>query len=365
MRRILVIEDELAVRTNVMKMLRFENFEIIEAENGEIGLKLAEATLPDLILCDIMMPGLDGYEVRERLCKNPGTAIIPFIFLTAKADRSDVRRGMVSGADDYLTKPFTRSELLEAVSAQLEKRATISSGFQEKLNILLKSITESVPDSLLKPMSQIQDVLQTLNQNYTSLEQSKVVSMTEEAYASSIRLERLIQNFLFYALLENTAKNPEIVGWLKHYRTTSTKQLIEDLARIVAREYGREKDLSLKLNESEVPILAANLAKIVEELLNNAFKFSPPHTPIHIETTVSPDQFDLWITNMGKGLTFEEIENLRVNVSFEERLHQTDISGLGIALAKRLTELYGGALTLVSLPHQKTTVRVSLPLSNR
>ncbi|WP_404786807.1 response regulator [Altericista sp. CCNU0014] len=365
MDRILVIEDELAVRSNIMKMLRFENFEIIGAENGEVGLKLADEQLPELILCDIMMPGLDGYEVRRRLCENSATAIIPFIFLTAKADRADVRRGMVSGADDYLTKPFTRTELLEAISARLDKRATIGSQFQEKLNLLLKGITESVPTSLLQPINQIQDVLKTLNQDYANLDLPTVTAMTDEAYASSIRLERLLQNFLFYALLENTSKNLEIVDWLKHYRTNSTEQLIEDLSKIVARAYGREKDLSLQLNESEVPILAANLAKIVEELLDNAFKFSFSNTPIYVETAVSHDQFNLWITNTGQGLTVEEIENLKVDMPFEQRLHRTDSLGLGIALAKRLTELYGGVLTLVSVPNQETTVCVSFPISNR
>ncbi len=361
MYQILIIEDELAVRSNIVKMLQFENYEVIGAENGEIGLRLAEERSPDLILCDIMMPELDGYEVRSRLCQNPATAIIPFIFLTAKADRADVRHGMELGADDYLTKPFTRDELMGAVSARLDKKATIDNQFQEKLNILLKSITESVPTSLLTPMNQIQNVLRTINQNYSCLDQSEVLAMTQEAYASSIRLKRLLQDFLFYALLENTSKNPETLSLLGYYRTNSTKQLIIDLASIVARDYERSEDLHLQLDEFEAPILAANFAKIVEELLDNAFKFSPTHTPVHVETSLSPDNFNLWIVNMGQGLTPEEIENLSADMPFEQRLHTTDELGLGIALARRLTKLYGGELTILSEPNQKTTVCVSLP----
>jgi DNA-binding response OmpR family regulator len=154
MYRILVIEDELAVRANIIKILSFENYNVIGAENGEIGLRLAVEKSPDLILCDVMMPEVDGYEVRDRLFQNSDTATIPFIFLTAKTDRADVRHAMELGADDYLTKPFTRDELLGAVSAQLAKKAAANALIQERIDKLLNSITESVPDSLLIPMNE-------------------------------------------------------------------------------------------------------------------------------------------------------------------------------------------------------------------
>ncbi|NES97097.1 MAG: response regulator, partial [Desertifilum sp. SIO1I2] len=112
MKKILVIEDEPTVRANLLKLLDLEGYQSLEASDGHTGIQLAEQHQPDLILCDIMMPELDGYAVLEALRQNPVTAMIPFIFLTAKAERNDWRQGMEKGADDYLTKPFTRSELL-------------------------------------------------------------------------------------------------------------------------------------------------------------------------------------------------------------------------------------------------------------
>lgn len=125
MPKILIIEDEESVRENILDLLEAEDFETIAAANGKIGLDLAISEVPDLILCDMMMPEIDGYQVLTALRQEPITATIPFIFLTAKSAKSDFRRGMDLGADDYITKPFTRAELLSAIMNRLEKYATL------------------------------------------------------------------------------------------------------------------------------------------------------------------------------------------------------------------------------------------------
>lgn len=122
---ILIIEDEEAVRENILDLLEAEEFETLAAANGRIGVHLAISEVPDLILCDMMMPEIDGYGVLTALRQDPSTATIPFIFLTAKSAKSDFRQGMDMGADDYITKPFTRSELLSAIMNRLEKHATL------------------------------------------------------------------------------------------------------------------------------------------------------------------------------------------------------------------------------------------------
>ncbi|TVP62533.1 MAG: EAL domain-containing protein [Nodularia sp. (in: Bacteria)] len=123
--KILVIEDEESVRENILDLLESENFETITAANGTIGIYLAISAVPDLILCDMMMPEIDGYGVLKALRQEPLTVTIPFIFLTAKSAKADFRQGMNMGADDYLTKPFTRAELLSAINNRLERQATL------------------------------------------------------------------------------------------------------------------------------------------------------------------------------------------------------------------------------------------------
>ena len=125
MEKILVIEDEDSVRETLLELLEAEEFEAVGAENGCIGLQIAQNQLPDLILCDIMMPELDGYGVLRAVRQNPATAAIPFIFLSAKADKTDLSQGIGLGANDYLTKPCPISVLLSAIAAQLEKRAAV------------------------------------------------------------------------------------------------------------------------------------------------------------------------------------------------------------------------------------------------
>src|SRR5688500_9765919 len=123
MKKVLLIEDNPEVRENTSEILSLANYNVISAENGKMGVELAQKEKPDLIICDIMMPELDGYGVLHILSKNEQTANIPFIFLTAKTEKTDIRKGMNLGADDYLTKPFDDTELLNAIEARLRKNA--------------------------------------------------------------------------------------------------------------------------------------------------------------------------------------------------------------------------------------------------
>jgi diguanylate cyclase len=123
MHKILVIEDESHIREIIVEILEAEDFAVVEANNGQVGVTLAVQELPDLIICDVMMPALDGYGTIAQLRNDPTTQHIPVIFLTAKATKGDMRQGMNLGADDYLTKPFTRDELMDAVNARLARVA--------------------------------------------------------------------------------------------------------------------------------------------------------------------------------------------------------------------------------------------------
>ena len=123
MKKILVIEDEPQTRENLVTILEMEGFDALIAPDGREGVEMARCHCPDLILCDVMMPQLDGYGVLQALREDPGTVTIPFIFLTAKGEKADVRSGMNLGADDYLTKPVAKADLLEAIRSRLERAA--------------------------------------------------------------------------------------------------------------------------------------------------------------------------------------------------------------------------------------------------
>jgi CRP-like cAMP-binding protein/CheY-like chemotaxis protein len=146
-KKILLIEDNLEVRENTSEILDLAGYEVISAPNGKVGVELAQKETPDLIICDIMMPELDGYGVLHILNKKSETAGIPFIFLTAKTEKTDIRKGMNLGADDYLTKPFDDTDLLNAIEARLRKAA------------MQQELYESTPEGLDSFISDAKKVL--------------------------------------------------------------------------------------------------------------------------------------------------------------------------------------------------------------
>ncbi|MBV8886051.1 MAG: response regulator [Chroococcidiopsidaceae cyanobacterium CP_BM_RX_35] len=170
-KKILVIEDEARTRHLYLKCLEAEGFCAIGAENGLIGIHRAQEQLPDLVVCDIVMPKLDGYGVLSELRQNPSSAIIPFIFLTAKVSKAERRQGMKLGADDYISKPCTVEELLGAITAQLQKQAAIkqwyAANFQKSQ--LPSADTEAslaTPQSIFPSISQLSEVFNFIEANY-------------------------------------------------------------------------------------------------------------------------------------------------------------------------------------------------------
>jgi DNA-binding NarL/FixJ family response regulator len=154
MKKVLVIEDEPEMRRNLLTILKLEKFHALGAENGKVGLRLAKAEQPDLVLCDVMMPELDGYGVLQALRQDPATVTTPFIFLTARGEKVDQRSGMDLGADDYLTKPVARADLLSAIQARLRRaeqhaQQEFKPNFSSYEPLLKLGLTPRVAEALL------------------------------------------------------------------------------------------------------------------------------------------------------------------------------------------------------------------------
>ncbi|MDF2432224.1 MAG: hypothetical protein JWP44_1855 [Mucilaginibacter sp.] len=142
-KKVLIIEDNVDIRENIVEILELAGYTVFSADNGKVGVELALKNIPDIILCDIMMPELDGYGVLYMLNKHTETAAIPFVFLTAKAERIDLRKGMEMGADDYLTKPFDDMELLNAIESRLKKKDTQLNFYSKSLGQLSALVSKS------------------------------------------------------------------------------------------------------------------------------------------------------------------------------------------------------------------------------
>lgn len=201
--KILVIEDDLEIRTNLLELLTLEGYSVVSAEDGMTGLLGALEQKPDLILCDVMMPELNGYDVLEAVRQEPEIATVPFIFLTALADKADIRQGMNLGADDYLTKPFTRTEVLEAINIRLARQAAASrqAQMQQRQPHLQEFLTEAQQELLSDLREQFKENIaklgiatQILKQMEDSENRERSLALLQSVCAAEIKLLNRLPN---------------------------------------------------------------------------------------------------------------------------------------------------------------------------
>ncbi len=349
MKRILVIEDESGIRENIKEILSLENFYVIIAPNGAVGVELAKEEHPDLILSDIRMPELDGFGVLKALHQNSLTSNIPIIFLSAKASHDDLRQGMELGADDYLTKPFTASELLKAIAARFEKQEAINRESAAKLADLQHNIARSLPHEMRTSLNGILGMSELLLMDYASFSPEEVIESIRGINDCGQTLHRLVQNVLLLFELDSIAISFQ-AGKNNPDRTT-VKNIVGSVAQCCAEKVNRGNDLELDLEDAIVNISPEYLAKAVEEIVSNAFKFSQAGTAVRLFSKVDEQFFKLYISDRGRGLTTEQIANIGAYMQFDRKRYEQQGNGLGLIIAKRIVELYGGEFGSISIRH--------------
>src|SRR5581483_1611529 len=361
MKKILVIDDETWLREMVHMALEQKGFEVLEAENGAAGIDVARKTLPDLILCDVNMEKVDGYLTLSSLRSEPATAAVPFILMTGLADHAGMRHGMELGADDYLPKPFSIEALYAAVEARLKKVQTVRQEAEKKLADLRDNISLMLPHELRTPLNGILAYGEILSAEAATLPPEEVAEFGKVIHKSGKRLERLIENFLIYAQIELLGADPQKLSALRNKRTDSPAVLIERQARTQAQQVHREQDLSLALHDYPVAISEEYLAKIVDEVVQNAFKFSEAGTQVSVNLSENNGQVALVVADRGRGFSTEHITRVGAYMQFDRKLHEQQGIGLGLSIAKRLTELHGGTLTIQSQRDSSTSETIKIP----
>lgn len=366
--KILVIEDEDLVREGIVLILQVNGYEVYTAENGRKGVEIALKVIPDMIISDIMMPELDGYGVVEALRSNKSTSTIPFLFLSAKADKSDIRQGMNLGADDYLTKPFEIDELIESVNARLNRASAEKEIAEEianvRLNELRTNLTFSLPHEFLTPLNGILGLSNILMNNLDNFDKNDAIDMLKEINQSGRRLQRLIENFLLYSKLEFISRDRETIPEFRKLLTPAAADVIYDIATIVAGQHKRQDDLQLTLADSPILCSSVYLCKIVEELLDNAMKFSEPSAKVTITTETDGMEYLIKIVDKGRGMSEEQLKKIGGLAQFDRHLYEQQGAGLGLAVTQKLVELYTGKFLIDSDREQGTKVTVYLPIAS-
>lgn len=361
MTTLLVIEDEAPIRANLCELLEAEGFAVLSAASGSEGIELARERRPDLVVCDIMMPGVDGYEVLEKLRSESETRLTPFVFLTALSDKADRRRGMASGADDFVTKPFTREDLLSAIAARLERAELADERLDSEMQRLRASVALSLPHELRTPLSSIVAGAMLLESRADAISSEDVRRMAGLMRASGQRLERLITNYLLFAELQGAVADSDADEAAT--ARADAAATIAPAAEFAAAALGRGCDLEVDLSDAIVAISAEHLGKVVEELVDNACKFSASGSAVRVTGQAEGATFVLLVTDTGCGMSAEEVERVGAFMQFDRARREQQGSGLGLAIVRGLAAMHGGTLGLVSVPGRGTTARVELPLA--
>ncbi len=205
MTKILIIEDELPIRENIAELLEAEDFEVFSTDSGILGILWAKENTPDLVICDVMMPEMSGHEVLEQMREIPETSLTPFIFLTAMSDKKDIRNAMELGADDYITKPFTRKELLSSIDSRLLKQARFLKHYDDKdrqIKILEERVKEleqlqlndRISQKYLEALLKINTAVNLINKIEPQPKRDRNLKTIQEVYKQEISLLKQIPN---------------------------------------------------------------------------------------------------------------------------------------------------------------------------
>jgi len=359
--KILVIDDDELVCEMISSTLQMEGFETIRAMDGHEGIEAARKHSPDLIICDVMMPKLDGFATLRKIREDPATATTPFIFLTGQTTKSDMRQGMELGADDFLAKPVMVGELIATIRTRLQKKELAHKETERKLDELRVNLSLSLPHEIRTPLAGIIGFGEILRDDNTSLKPEEISDMAKIILKSATRLGHLVENFLTYAQLQILSANPTKTSFAGKEASVILKRHIEEVAGKKAHEYERLHDLHLSLDAEEAAISTQSMKRIFEELIDNALKFSKPGTPIDVAARQTDDLFILAVRDHGVGMDVKHIAEIGAYKQFDRKRHEQQGSGLGLAIAKQIVELYGGRFSIESEVGKGTTVTLELP----
>lgn len=362
MPRILLVEDDDILREEMATWLEFEGYQVRAAACGQSGLQEAVDAHYDLVVSDIMMPDMDGLELLTELRKRPDTRLLPVIFVTARAERSDVRVGMQLGADDYITKPFTRLELLQAVATRLARQAEQQQKVDDSLAALHRVLHYTLPHELRTPLTGILGFTELLLDD-DQIPPDELREMAALISHSAKRLHRLLENYLLYAQIELMRKDDEKTTLLRSARFDGASTVVAQVAERVATHYSRQADLQLFVDESDPMLAISNedWEKIVYEVVDNAFKFSPPGSAVMIGAGLGGGVYLLSVQDHGRGMTLEQTKEVAAYVQFDRKIYEQQGLGLGLTIARSLVELYAGSFHVQSKLGEGTRMFVRLP----
>lgn len=353
--KILLVDDELNIRETITELLIYENYDVKTASNGEEALVVLEYWNPDLIICDIMMPVMDGEMLHEIVKENESLTAIPFVFLTAKREDNLMRKSLLTGVDDFIYKPFKRNELIGVIKAKIDRFEKIKNAFTNlyigKKNNFLHEINT--------PLNGILGSIELLIEYEDLLEKNEILTFYNSIKTSGERLNRTMQNFILHQNLKSNTKE---------FSDNLSSEIL-DVFLIVKEKFfkmydGQEKRIIFDIDKANLKISEKHLQFILFELMDNALKFSSDNKVVIISGQHFNDEcYELVIRDFGIGFSEEELKKIGAAQQFNRKEREQQGLGLGLFLSKIITKKAVGKFSIFSKVNEGTTVKIILPLT--
>lgn len=345
---ILIIDDEQQICETFSDLFTGEGFRVHVAHDGDQGIRIARAHLPDIILSDIRMPGINGHEAVKVFREIPGLASTPVILITGNADLEDMRKGMESGADDYLAKPVRLDDLVSTINHHLERSKIRRNVAHDELISQRHHTGAILPDNLLDALHEIIGCASVLEGDAHIMTHAEIREFARDVIAGAETLNQRFENFVLYSRLREqslTINPPESVP-LDERLTKAAKQ--------IAQRHHRAKTLRLELDPMFATVSVDLLLKSVSEIIDNACRYSLTSEPIDVSLSAGESSFTIKVADFGTGLTEAQLADLDEDDSSQ---------GYGIKLSRGLTLALGGKWHLDNQPKRGLAVSFEYPLA--
>lgn len=354
--QILIVEDEGELRIVLNEILQSFDYQVLAASGAREAFNiLEEGQIPDLIISDIMMPEISGYDFFQEFRRKYFNYNIPFIFLTAKSEDTDVRKGMNLGVEDYLKKPFKASDLIRSIELRLEKKKIV----KDKIDLFKKSLSYNIPHELRTPLVPIIGFSELILERGNQFTQEEINSFISSINASGTKLKERIKKLLLYEELE--------LQDITDMRTQHNELNIEvdfdqlnDTLLQLSLKMNRQKDVTIDLEQAKLNIYFPYLLILLTELMENALKYSLPNTAIDVRGRKENDLYTFSIKDNGNG----NIDNEMVIPSekFDQSNEYWKQTGFGIAIVEKILKKYNSKLHIIKNRDRGITTTFSIGL---
>ena len=364
--RILVVEDDNALLEGIRDILELDGYDVLTANNGMDGLKrLHEAgTPPDLIVSDIMMPKMGGYEFFETVRAEANWVTIPFIFLTAKGEKADVRMGIGMGVDYYVTKPFDSEDLLVAVESRLRRAKQYDARTSTQVAELKRNILTILNHEFRTPLTYVVAYADMLSRDAEDLSPEEFSSFLRGIHAGSERLRKLIENFIFLVELE-TGEALATYNWRKR-RITDFEAMLESVVEQAQME-AEDRNIHFVVEVADEPFAVEGdreyLRGALSRLVENAIKFSKPEGgTVTLRAAAEGERVLLSVSDEGRGIPEQELARIfEPFYQVDRERYEDQGAGSGLAIVRGVAGLHGGEVRVESEAGQGSTFTIVLP----